>query len=144
MAKNLAKHVNSGTSQTEQARADQVKNNAGGYVFQTTQMEQLRRFLILGSTGGSYYCSEKKLTKDNIKNIIHLFNDEKTGIEAVDEIVRVSDEGIAPKNDPALFAMAVACSSPNDKVRGYALHNLDRVARIGTHLFTFLTYLSEE
>ena len=143
MAKNLAKHVNSGTSQTEQARADQVQNNAGGFVFKVTPMQQLRRFLVLGSTGGTYYVTEKKLTKDNVKNIVSLFDKDTSGIAAIDEIVKVSDEGVAPKNDPALFAMAIAASSPNERVRNYALQNLNKVARIGTHLFTFITYVDE-
>jgi 60 kDa SS-A/Ro ribonucleoprotein len=143
MAKNLAKHVNSGTSQTEQARADQVKNNAGGFVFKVTPMQQLRRFLVLGSSGGTYYVDEKKLTKDSVKNIVSLFDKDTSGIAAIDEIVKVSDEGVAPKNDPALFALAIAASCSNDKVRAYALQNLNKVARIGTHMFTFLTYVDE-
>lgn len=142
MAKNYAEHVNvnAGTPQAEQARDDQVQNNAGGYVFKTSEMEQLRRFLILGSDGGTYYVGEKKLTKDNAKNIVKLFNDPKLGIQAVQEIVKVSDEGSAPKNDPAIFAMALAASSSNEMVRSYALNNLDKVCRIPTHIFTFLTY----
>jgi len=145
MAKNIAKHVNvnAGTPQSEKAREDQVLNNAGGYVFKTSEMEQLRRFLILGSSGGTYYVGERKLTQDNAKNIVKLFNDAKTGIQAVQEIIRVSDEGIAPKNDPAIFALALAASSSNSMVRNHALKNLDKVCRIGTHLFTFITYVDE-
>jgi len=143
MAKNLTKHINSGTSQIEQAKADQVENNAFGYVFSVTPLQQLRRFLILGSSGGTYYVGEKKLTKDNTKNIVGLFSNDTTGIKAVDTIVEYSFDGRCPKNDPALFALAIAASSPSDKIRSYALQNLNKVARIGTHLFTFISFCDE-
>ncbi len=46
-----------GTKQTVQTEAipgsDQVKNNAGGFVFQVDEFTQLRRFLILGSEGNN-------------------------------------------------------------------------------------------
>ena len=145
MAKNISKYVgkNASTPQTEQAKSSQVKNNAGGYVFKVSDLEQLRRFLILGSTGGTYYVSERKLTLDNAKNILEMFSDVQGGIKAIDEIVKVSDEGLAPKNDPALFALALAAACDNDMVRKYALDNLNKVARIGTHLFTFVTYVDD-
>ena len=142
MAKNygISKKV---THQTESARSDQVKNNAGGFIFKITPIQQLRRFLILGSTNGAYYVNERKLTKNNFANLENIFNSESIAFEAIDEIVKVSSEGLAPKNDPALLALAVACSSSIDSVRKYAFIQLPKVARIGTHLFTFVTYISE-
>ncbi len=35
--------------------ANQVKNDAGGYVYAVDNFTRLHRFLILGSEGGSYY-----------------------------------------------------------------------------------------
>jgi 60 kDa SS-A/Ro ribonucleoprotein len=134
---------NVSTPQMVQARSDQVQNAAGGYVFPVSSLEQLRRWCILGSTGGTYYISEKKLTKDNAQNILDLFKHTESGKAAVDEIVKISDEGRAPKNDPALFAMALASSCENEHVRSYALSQLPKVARIGTFLFTYITYVDQ-
>ena len=44
---------------------DQVQNNAGGFVFKTSDWDQLDRFLVLGSDGGSYYATERDMTIDN-------------------------------------------------------------------------------
>ena len=45
--------------------AAQVPNSAGGFVWAIDRWAQLRRFLILGSEGGSYYASESTLTRQN-------------------------------------------------------------------------------
>ena len=39
-----------------------VQNAAGGFVFEIDDWQRLRRFLILGAEGGTYYASERKLT----------------------------------------------------------------------------------
>jgi 60 kDa SS-A/Ro ribonucleoprotein len=59
----------------------------------------------------------------------------------VAEIVRISEEGRAPKNDPALFALAMAAGLGDDPTRKAALEALPRVARTGTHLFQFATFV---
>jgi 60 kDa SS-A/Ro ribonucleoprotein len=70
--------------------AVQVKNNAGGFVYSLSPLKLLERFLILGSEGGSYYVTEKKLTADNAKNAQALFNgDVETAKAAVDLVVSV-------------------------------------------------------
>lgn len=129
------------TPQTEQARDDQVKNSAGGFVFQLDDFDRLERFLILGSEGGSYYASERKLTKENatcVERCIQI-NPEKT----IDTIVDVSVNGRAPKNDPAIFALALAASSSNTKARKLALAALPKVCRIGTHMFQFVDAVNQ-
>ena len=56
-------------------------------------------------------------------------------------IVAISDEGRAPKNDPALFALALAAKLGDVDTRRAAFAALPRVARIGTHLFHFAEYV---
>jgi 60 kDa SS-A/Ro ribonucleoprotein len=56
----------------------------------------------------------------------------------VQTIVDVSLSGRAPKNDPAIFALAYIASSKNCEAASLALGNLKAVCRIGTHLFDFL------
>lgn len=119
-----------------------AKNNAGGYVFQVGMFDILDRFLILGSDKPTYYAKADKITENNAANVIACLK--KDWKRTIDRIVSVSTSGRAPKNDPALFALAVA-STPafggNDAAR-YALSNLHKVARIGTHLFKFVEYLN--
>lgn len=119
----------------------QVQNNAGGFVYALDPFKQLERFLILGSESGTYYVTEQKLTKENAKNAIAAIDAD--GRKAVDLIVAISDHGRAPKNDPALFALALAASAKSPETRAYALASLPKVARIPTHLFHFVTYVKQ-
>jgi 60 kDa SS-A/Ro ribonucleoprotein len=59
------------------------------------------------------------------------------GPRAVAEIVHVSTKGRAPKNDPALYALAIAARLGDVETRRAALEALPQVARTGTHLFQF-------
>lgn len=114
---------------------DMVKNHAGGFVFQTGDWERLDRFLILGSEGNTYYATEKAMTVQNAQCVMRCLQSD--GARTVARIVEISDKGRAPKNEPALFALALAASDPDMKTRQLALAALPRVARIGTHLFHF-------
>ena len=119
--------------------AGQVPNTAGGFAWAVDDWVRLRRFLILGSEGGSYYANEAKLTRKNAKAVERCL--EKDGPRAVAEIVRISDDGRAPKNDPALFALAMAAGAKDEATRKAALEALPQVCRTGTHLFRFATFV---
>ncbi len=123
------------TPQREKAREDQVMNNAEGAVFAVGPWVQLDRFLILGQEGPTYYASERKVVKDNVAALRKCLAED--GPRAVRRIVEISDAGRAPKNDPAVFALAVAAGDPNPATRRAAQEALPRVCRIGTHLFHF-------
>jgi 60 kDa SS-A/Ro ribonucleoprotein len=103
----------------------------------------MRRFLILGSESPTYYASAKDITKENVSNIKQMVEDTFVGIKAVDLIVEISHGGRAPKNDAALFALALAASSKCETVRSYALSKLKDVARTGTHVLHFCNYISD-
>lgn len=118
---------------------DMVKNNAGGYVFQIDDWKRLDRFLILGSEGGSYYVNEKELTIHNAEAVARCIKED--GPKVVSRIVEISDAGRAPKNNPALFALAMCAGMGNLETRRLALDSLPKVARIGTHLFLFAEYV---
>ena len=117
----------------------QVKNSNAGYSWRVDEWARLRRFLILGSEGGSYYASEWKLTRENAQAVERAVQSD--GKRAVAEIVAVSREGRAPKNDPALFALAAAAGLGDDETRKAALEALPQVARTGTHLFQFASFV---
>lgn len=138
MSEYLLNHGTRETPQSEPMRSDQVENSAGGFTWAVDEWTRLRRFLILGSEGGSYYASERKLTTENVaavKACIAL-----DGLRTVAEIVSVSEAGRAPKNDPALFALAAAISFGDKATKSAAAESLPRVARIGTHLYHFVAY----
>ncbi len=124
------------TPQHAQARADQVANAAGGYVFAVDKWTRLDRFLTLGSEGGTYYTEERKLTVENAISLRECLAED--GLRTVRRIVAVSDAGRAPKNDPAIFALAMAAGDKNPATRAAALTALPKVCRIGTHLFHFV------
>lgn len=129
------KHVNAReTVQTQPipGRSDQVKNSAGGFVFDIGPFGRFERFLILGSEGGSYYANEQKLTRENAKSIEACLK--LDGIKAVNMILSVSVEGRAPKNDPAIFALGMALKLGNETTRKAAAAAVPKVCRTGTHL----------
>ncbi len=117
----------------------QARNSAGGFAWAVDDWMRLRRFLILGTEGGSYYASESALTRKSADAVARCLAED--GPRAVAEIVRVSDEGRAPKNDPALFALAMAAASSDEATRRAALDAVPAVCRTGTHLFRFATFV---
>lgn len=119
----------------------QVPNSAGGYSFAVDDWMRLRRFLILGSEGGSYYASERTLTVDNAQCVLRCI--QADGLRTVEEIVAISDAGRAPKNDAALFALAMASGLGDVETKKAAFAALPKVARIGTHLFHFVAYMEQ-
>ena len=83
----------------------QVPNSAGGYAFPVDDWTRLDRFLILGSEGGSYYASERELTRKNADAVLRCI--EEDGLRAVARIREISHSGRAPRNDPGVFAVAM-------------------------------------
>lgn len=132
------------TPQTQKADKRQKQNAAGGYVFQISDYDRLLRFLTLGSASGTYYVGAPQLTRENAELIIRLAeNSEDDHRVLVDTIVDVSKGGRAPKNDYAIFALAIAGSFGSDVGKKYALAHLADVARTGTHLLTFAKYIEQ-
>lgn len=116
----------------------QVPNSAGGFSFAVNKWVRLERFLILGSEGGTYYATEAKLTKDNATGVLECIKED--GPRVVATVVAISHAGRAPKNDPALFVLAMASALGSEEARRLAFAALPKVARIGTHLFHFAEY----
>jgi 60 kDa SS-A/Ro ribonucleoprotein len=112
-----------------------VEKSAGGYAFPVDDWARLDRFLILGAEGGSYYARERPLTRENAEAVIRCIAED--GSRAIARIVEISQAGRAPKNDPAIFALALACSLGSDQTKREALSAIPLVCRTGTHLFQF-------
>lgn len=129
------------TPQSQRADARQVENSAGGFTFALDDMARLRRFLTLGTDGGTYYTSAGDLTRDNAGVVLRLAQTDPAA--TVREIVAISTAGRAPKANPALFALAVVAATADDVGRRAALDALPLVARTGTHLFIFARYVEQ-
>jgi len=127
------------TEQSVQADPSEVKNNAGGFVFAVTPETRLRRFLTLGTQGGTFYVSEQALTRDNHTTVVLDFAQHRTAY-LVDEILTISEAGRAPKQNPGIFALAAAAAFGDEEGRRLALDAIPRVCRTGTTLFQFVTY----
>ena len=119
--------------------AEMVKNNAGGFVFPVSIWTSLDRYLILGAEGPTYYVSAQKLSLENAQNVIKCI--EADGVRVVNRIVEISDAGRAPKNDPALFALALVMTFGDADAKSAAFVALPQVARIGTHLLHLAAYV---
>ena len=119
--------------------ANQVQGRAGGFVFQATDTNRLRRFLCLGSEGGTYYTNEKELGLENARAILRLIDDGK-GQSVVETIVEYSVAGRTAKQNPILFALALCARSDNVAVKKLAYESVSRVCRIPTHLFAFVDF----
>ena len=66
---------------------------------------------------------------------------ENSGIDAVGEIIALSQARRAPKPGPLLFALAMAASYGSDVVRWQALNGLPLVAHTGSQLQMFIDYI---
>ncbi len=133
----LRKHLNRIVPQSEPLPG-QVPNYAGGYAFAVDSWTQLRRFLILGSEGPTYYASEREMTMDNLKAVRACL--EEDGPRLVREVVEVSLAGRAPKQDSAIAVLAMASLDHKLETRRAVYAALPQVCRTGSHLMSFAAY----
>ena len=120
---------------------DMVGNNAGGFVFKLDEWKQLERFLILGSEGGTFYVSERKLTAENANHVLLLLK--KDGLRVVSVTVEMLKSGRAPKPDTAIFVLALAASQGDAATRKAALAAVPAALKTGTHLLKFVAMTNE-
>jgi 60 kDa SS-A/Ro ribonucleoprotein len=143
--KNVAAHlsvkVTPQTAPIPGREAEMVRNEAGGFAFPVDDWVRLDRFLILGSEGGAYYATERELTLESADCVVRCVHED--GPRTVARIALVSVSGRAPKNDPALLALAIAAKRGDETTRRAALDALPQVARTSTHLFAFAEALEQ-
>ena len=124
------------TPQMEKARPDQVVDSAGGFVFELDRWARLDRWLVLGVEGATYYASEQKLTRENALSLLECLSADAP--RTIARVVEISVAGRAPRNDPAIFALAIAAGHEDPATRRAALDALPKVCRFGTDLFHFV------
>lgn len=132
--------MNIPATQRERANERQVVNNAGGYVYEVDKQARLRRFLVLGTEGGSFYTSQKDLTRENAAFL------EQYATEAPEDylvvLVEVNEGNVVPRHSTVLFALAVLWSKTDNKdVRLNIEALFTDFVRTATHLFEFIDYV---
>jgi len=118
--------------------SQEFSSSAEGHAWRIDDWARLDRFLVLGSEGGTYYVGERELTRANAEAVVRCIAAD--GLRTVDRIVAVSDTGRVPKNDPAIFSLAMAAKLGDEPTRRAAYAALPKVCRTGTHLMHFAEY----
>lgn len=125
------------TPQTKPFGDATEKNYAGGYAFPASEAEVLKRFLILGADTRTYYVNEKVQVNnflDTVKKVV-----DADPNMAIDLAIHASNN--APRIDPAIFVLAVATTSQDEKARSRALNAIPAVCRIPTHYFKMAKFI---
>ena len=152
--------MNSPPTQRERADERQVVNGAGGYVYEVGKADRLRRFLVLGTEGGTFYMKQAALTKENAQFLLAYAVEDPTAYWEV--LQEANDKNIAPRHSTLLFALAVLHSNTpaptsngtgkfrkdGSEIKDYVLHPVDVAIKEGftgfvrtaTHLFEFIDY----
>ncbi len=126
--------------QSAPATKAQVRNSAGGYVFDAGCWTRLERFLILGSESNTYYATAPKLIEQSAEAVMMCAKQDI--VRTLSRISTISKEGRAPKNDPAIFALALITADhtlwSNPGVVEILGNTFRDVCRISTHVFSFV------
>ena len=119
--------------------AEMARNNAGGFTFTMDHWGVLDRFLMIGSEDAGYYVTKEATTKKSFATIEKCIKED--GVRVVNRLMEYSLAGRAPKNDPAIVALALAAVHGDPVTVAAAYEALPKVCRIGTHLFLFVSLL---
>ena len=114
-----------------------MESSAKGSSWPLDDWQRVDRFLVFGAEDGTYYAGEREreLVIANASAAQRCLAAD--GLQFVSRIVDASETGRAPKNDPAIFLLAMAAKLGDEPTRRAAYAALPRVCRIGTHLMHF-------
>lgn len=119
---------------------DQVRYAAGGYVFAKDLWTQIEDFLILGTTGGTYYVTADQLTETNVGVLFQAITEDGPRLVSLITEISTARPPRAPKPSPALFALAAAAAK-GDPVTVQAVKGaFPQVVRTTDHLAMFFGY----
>lgn len=119
--------------------SEMIKNDGGGFSFKTTDMTMLDRFLNLGATSGTFYLSRSDNQYRNYDNIVKCIK--SNGVGVVSRIAEVSSQGLAQKNDHAIFALALVFCHGDNEAKRAAMNSFNNIVRTGTHMFMFCEFI---
>lgn len=120
--------------------AEMGVNNGGGVAFKISNMSALRRFLILGTDGGTYYLSEKAHTLNNIRVVEYAVRENARAV--LTEVVDIATKGRAMKKDAAIYTLAYLIKrAENVAVRQEAAKSVNLVCSIGTDILMLAQFI---
>jgi 60 kDa SS-A/Ro ribonucleoprotein len=118
----------------------QVQNAAGGYVFAKDQWATVEDFLILGTTGGTYYTDAEDLTGANVDVLIDAIAEDGPRVVRLITEIATARPARAPKPRPYLFALA-SCAALGDPATVQAVKGaFPAVVRTTDQLAAFFGY----
>ena len=121
---------------------DQVPNNAGGFVWQISDREQVIRYLIIGSEGGNFYQTPQQVSSTCASCVLRMTRTPDNFKWLIETIRQVSMEGRAAKQESTLLALATAivfARTPAEKTE--ALNAVKDCVRILTHMYMLIGYI---
>ena len=119
----------------------QVANNAGGFSFPLGLRTECLRYLILGGKGpnSNYYQTAGQVDTAISRAWLLAISKPDTFKELLADLVNVSVDGRAPKQEPTMMALAAAIVfAPDVECKKLALEAISKVCRIPTHLFMLI------
>lgn len=116
-----------------------VKNDAGAFAFQQSDMDRMKRFVMIGTEGGTYYANERDVTVESAEATLRAVVNQHR--EVTEYVVSALREGRVYKLDAALYTFALCCSNGTDDDRSFAMSHIPTTLRTGTQLFKFLQYV---
>ena len=121
---------------------DQVQGNAGGFVWQISDQEQVLRYLVIGSEGGNYYQTPQQVSSQCASCVLRMTRTPANFKWLVDTIRQVSIEGRAAKQESTLLALATAIVfAPTPETKTQALNAVKDCVRILTHMYMLIGYI---
>jgi len=124
----------------------QIANNAGGYSFPLPIEQEWMRYLIIGSKSdnGSFYQCGGAIATTISKCIMAAVSSPATCAHLIRDIVDVSVNARAPKQEMTMMSLAAAIVFPPDHAcKTQALAAINQVCRIPTHLFMLVQYIRD-
>ena len=118
----------------------QVRNAAGGYVFAKDTWAQVEDFLILGTTGGTYYVGADELTKTNVDVLFKAIAEDGPRFVVLVTEISTAQPARAPKPRPCLFALAAAAAKGDPATVQAVKAAFPAVIRTTDHLAMFFGY----
>ena len=121
---------------------DQIQNNAGGFVWQISDKEQVIRYLVIGSEGGNYYQTPQQVSSQCASCVLRMTRTPDNFKWLIETIRDISISGRAAKQESTLLALATAivfARTPADKTE--ALNAVKDCVRILTHMYMLIGYI---
>ena len=124
----------------------QIANNAGGYSFPLPLEQEWMRYFIIGSKSdsGSFYQCGGAIATTISRCIMAAVSSPTTCEHLIRDIVDVSVNARAPKQEMTMMSLAAAIVFPPDNAcKAQALAAINQVCRIPTHLFMLVQYIRD-